>query len=73
MRGPSERSSDALITTGGVKPVVANPSRAARSAAAAFSAALGWADTTTLPEMKSTMLSPLVSASIQPEENGSAR
>src|SRR2546430_9869181 len=71
MRGPSARSSAELITSGGVKPVVANPRRAANSDAAAFSAAPGCEGTTTLPDTKSMIPSPLVSLSIQPAAKGS--
>src|SRR5437868_4507688 len=47
--------------------------RAAISAAAAFSVAVGWAGTTTFPAMASAMVSLLVSRSIQPVANGLVR
>ena len=57
---------------GGVMPVDPYPNLAARFAAAAFSAALGRAGTTTFPSMKSAMPSPFVSVSIQPVAKASA-
>jgi hypothetical protein len=71
IRGPPLASSAAVNTSGGVSPVVPKPRRAAKSAAAAFSAAVGCAGTTILPLMKSAMPSPLVSTSIQPVANAS--
>src|SRR5579872_545712 len=61
------------MTTGGVRPVVAYPSLAARFAAAAFSASDEFAGTTILPAMKLMIPSLLVSVSIHPGANGSAR
>jgi len=62
-----------MMTSGGVNPVVANPIRAAISAAAVFAAADGFAGTTTLPATASMIPSSFVSSSIQPAAKASSK